>query len=239
MLSVAIIAKNESLHIASCIASVRALSGDIVVVIDSSSTDETQALSKSLGCRVFLRPFDTFASQKNFATSQTKYSWVLSLDADETISPELAREITKTLSAPKYQVYSLPRINFIFGKQIRHTNWSPEEDRHVWLFNKNFAKWQGIVHEQVVTRERVGKLTFPKIHQNYSTVEDYISQLNHYTSFESAHLSPGHFPFWKFFRHYVLKLGFLDGWHGLFLSYLQAISGLTVIIKSWLKNTSS
>ncbi len=239
MLSVTIIAKNEEKNISNCILSVKHLANEILVVIDSTSTDKTEEICRFYGCKVFTRDFDNFSNQKNFAVSKSKNDWILAMDADETITTSLVEEIKKVLRDPKCMVYSIPRKNNIFGRQMKYTNWGHEDDRHVWLFNKHFAKWERTIHESVITKGLVGKLVNSKIHENYSTVEEFISQLNQYTTLESTHPALGHFPLWKFFRHYFLKLGVLDGWHGLFLSYLQAVSGLTVILKSWQRNSSS
>lgn len=244
MLSVTVIAKNEEKYLPACIASAKLLTDDIAVVIDASSTDNSEKICKDLGCTTVVKKFDNFAAQKNYVVSLAKRDWILSMDADETLSPDLIKEITIVLSAPKYQAYSIPRINSIFGKQLKHTNWSPEDDRHVWLFDRKTAHWEGNVHEHVVGFSSAGRLQNPKIHQNYHTVEQFLVQLNQYTTLEAQN---NHFnllflfiyPPWKFFRHYVLKLGFLDGLHGLYLSYLMAIYGLTVCLKSWSKNISS
>jgi glycosyltransferase involved in cell wall biosynthesis len=240
MLSITIIAKNASSTIRQCITSVLTLANDIVVVVDSESTDETLVIAASLGCKTHVRKLQNFADQKNYAASLTANDWILSLDADETVSDGLKSEIQTTLKNPEFFAYSIPRTNIIFGKVISHTNWSPEDDRHVWLFNKHHFRWSGLVHEHVVGTSPVGKLTHPKIHANYTNVSQFLSKLNLYTSFESQlrEYRPILFiiyPFWKFIRHFIIKMGFLDGWHGFYLSYLQALYGLVVVVKTWEK----
>ncbi|HBC72908.1 MAG: Glycosyl transferase family 2 [Candidatus Amesbacteria bacterium GW2011_GWB1_47_19] len=251
MLSISIIAKNASRTLPACIQSTRGLCDDVVVVVDSSTWDDTVKTASGLGARVYVRKFDNFSSQKNFAVSKCRYRWILALDADETVTPRLAEEIMQVLPGTRYSAFSIPRINYIFGRPICHTNWSPETDRHIWLFDKTKAGWSSAVHEQVLVTGPVGRLKNPKTHLNYQSVEQFIAKMNQYTSLEinsgkrslTARLIRSHWlrvffqPKWKFIRHYFLYLGFLDGWHGLFLSYLMAIYGLTLTVKSWQKQT--
>ena len=216
--SVAIIAADRSVILPQCLDTARKISDDIVIV---TNTDHK---------------FVDFAHQKNYAISQTKYNWVLSLDADESLPPELITEISN-LDFSK-DAYSMPRLNYIFGKPIYHADWSPENDRHVWLFDKTKCHWEGTVHEHVAVTGSVGHLKNPKIHLNYQSVEQFIQKLNLYTSFEAKNKTYNPtllfiYPFWKFIRHFIVFQGYLDGQHGFFLSYLQAIYGLTVYVKSW------
>ncbi|KKU64948.1 MAG: Glycosyl transferase family 2 [Candidatus Amesbacteria bacterium GW2011_GWA1_47_16] len=249
MFSVAIIAKNAADVIGSCIESVSPLTTDIVVVVDSSSSDTTSAVAEKSGARVFHRQFDDFASQKNYAVSLTKFKWVLSLDADETASEELIKEIKSAVPGTRFAAFAFPRINYIFGKSIYHTNWSPASDKHVWLFDKTRSHWENAVHERVSVDGPVGSLSAPKYHFHYRTVEEFLHKTNQYTTLDISSGSQSRFsslirphwlrlilqPKWKFFRHYFLFAGFLDGWHGLFLSYLMAVYGACLAVKSWQK----
>lgn len=223
-LSVALITRDRAAILPQCLASAGKVSDDVVIVTNSD------------------HKFVNYSDQKNYATSKCKYDWVLSLDDDEVLSPGLIDEI-KNLDF-SCDAYSIPRINSIFGKQIYHTDWSPESDRHVWLFRKSKSTWANAVHEQVKVSGPVGKLIHPKIHYNYQSVEQFISKMNHYTSFEAQSRKFSWpmlfiYPVWKFIRHYIVFLGFLDGWHGLFLSYLQAVYGLQIYVKAWQKKNIS
>ena len=237
-LSLCVIARDSARLLPDCLISAHAVASDVVVVVDDRTRDDTASIARSLGARVFTHSFTDFASQKNFCLSQAKHDWVLFLDADEQLSPELSQEINHTLANPVHSAYIIPRLNYIFGKVMHHTNWDPSSDAHVWLFDGRRARWTGIIHEQVVTSGSIGRLLHPKIHHNYSSVESFIEKLNLYTSFEAKKRSYPlvlvflH-PVWKFIRHFFVHLGFLDGWHGLFLSYLQAIYGLTTAVKTW------
>ncbi|MEK9200632.1 MAG: glycosyltransferase family 2 protein [Patescibacteria group bacterium] len=233
-ISVAIIAKNEATTISKCLTSLAGLADDIVVVIDQSTTDTTKKICEQAGVRVFVRKFDDFSAQRNFASDQCQNDWILSIDADEWLSDELRSEI-KALDtdSQKYSAYYIKRLNYIFGKAIRHSNWSPNDDKNIRFFRRSSGSWQGAVHEHIQTKGIVGELRHLLCHNAFVSVEQFLSKTNHYTSLESPNSNPL-FPVWKFFRHYFLYLGFLDGWHGLFISYLMAIYGLEVNIKTCL-----
>lgn len=234
-ISVAIIAKNASSTLDRCLLSVQKISDDIHVVVDSSTTDDTEKIAKKYRGHVYSRPLKNFSDQRNYASSLCKYSWILSIDTDEWVSTELVSEILSCdLGQKEFTAYSVKRLNYIFGKPIYHTNWSPEDDKHIRLFNKDYAFWQGDVHEHIQTRGKVGSLQNLLHHEVYVSVEQFLDKTNKYTSFESSNSNPL-LPMWKFIRHYFVFRGFLDGWHGLFLSYLMAIYGLEVNIKTWLK----
>lgn len=241
-LSVTIIAKNEAKYLVKCLNSVRALTDDIVVVVDKSSTDATLSIAKKYADHVTTRTFTNFSDQKNYAVSLARHPWILALDADETISPSLASEIMSTLKSPKHIAYAMPRINFLFGRAIMHTNWAPQQHTQVWLFNKHHAKWEGPVHEHVIPVGSVGKLTFAKLHINFDTVEEFIANMNQYSTLEAESKPKSYalilfYPLWKFIRHYLVYQGYLDGWHGLYLSYLMGLYGLTVSLKACLKQS--
>lgn len=246
-ISICIIARDAQETLEACIKSIAALTDNVVVVIDPRTRDQTESIAGHLGARTFKRNFDNFSNQKNFADYNTLYDWVLSLDADEEISPDLANEIKTALVKPKFDAFSIPRLNYIFGKPIYHTNWGPKDDTHIWLYRKSKSTWQEVVHEHVKVNGKIGKLDNYKIHHSYKTVEEFLEKSNRYTTLEAL---PDKFnwakvitrplglrfilqPPWKFFRHYILFLGFLDGWHGLFLSYLMAIYAFETNVKEW------
>ena len=210
MISVSIIALNKSVIRPECLATARQVSDDVVIVTNAD------------------HKFANFADQKNYAATKCKYDWVLSLDHDEELSPELMTEL-KSLDL-KFSAYKIPRLNIIFGKPILHTNWEPSADTHVWLYNKALGQWANPVHEEVIATGSVGTLRGHKIHHSYQTVEEFLDKMNDYTSRETK----GSNPFFDFCRRYVWHLGFLDGWHGLFLSYLMFTYHLVV----WVKKTS-
>lgn len=235
LLSAVVIAKNAAATLAACLKSARAIAGELVVIVDKSSTDTTVLVARSLGARVFTRQFTDFADQKNFAASKARGEWILALDADERVSDKLADEIQQVLPKTGAVAFKIPRLNYIFGKPIYHTNWEPTADTHVWLWKKDRGRWVGAIHEEVVIEGKIGQLTGFKLHDSYKTVEEFITKMNGYTSRETKGVNP----FLDFLRRYIWHAGWLDGWHGLFLSYLQAISHLVVGVKIWEKKKLS
>jgi len=192
---------------------------------------------------VFKRKFDNFAAQKNYAVTRARGEWILALDADEQVSSQLATEIKTALEHTTAVAFLIPRLNYIFGKAIYHTDWDPATDTHIWLWRKGHGRWVGNVHEEVIVTGKIDRLKGYKIHHNYQTVEQFITKMNHYTTLEAQNRNFSLpllllYPIWKFVRHYILYLGFLDGLHGLYLSYLMAIYGLTIYIKAWEKKWS-
>lgn len=215
---------------------------DEVVVVDGGSTDKTAEVAKRTGTKVYQRTFNNFASQKNFALSQAANDWVLAVEADEEIPPELAAEVREVIKNKEYVAYLVPRRNIIFGKEIKHSNWAP--DVHIWLFRRLAGQWQGAVHEEfVVKKGRVGRLKNAKIHYNYDSVSEFLAKANRYSELEAKSLAASgvRFSFFRLFwnpafdfcRRFFYKLGFLDGLHGLFLSLLQAIYLISVQVKLW------
>jgi len=245
-ISVCIICRDGAHILPGCLKSVKHLASEILVVVDPRTTDATRQIAASFGATVYDHPFTDFASQKNYALSRAAQPWVLFLDADERLSPQLVSEINRLRLTPDSQPvgYIIPRRNIIFGRVMQHTNWDPRSDAHLWLFRADSGIWTGSVHEHVQITGPTSRLIHPKIHYNYATVEDYFVKLNHYTSFEGRNRPFSLFfllvlPLWKFVRHFVVYSGFKDGWHGLFLSYLQAIYGLTAQVKAWEKSASA
>jgi len=210
-LSVSLIAKDRAAILPQCLDSANQVSDDVVIVTNAD------------------HKFINYSDQKNYTASKCKYDWVLSLDADEYLSPELIEEIKKLDFSS--DAYFIPRLNYIFGKPIYHSNWEPSSDTHIWLFNKNKSRWSNDVHEEVIVNGKVGVLKSYKIHQNYQTVEEFIVKMNRYTSLETKTTNP----FYDFLRRYFWHKGFLDGWHGLFLSYLMMIYHTVTWVKKSLR----
>lgn len=244
LLSIAIIAKNEENNLQACLDSLKPLSDDIVVVIDRTSNDKTEQIARKSDCEVYVREFDNFASQKNYAISKCKNDWVFAIDADEVVSLELVKEIKVAIGQPVYSAFRIPRHNYFFGRLVRHTNWSSKDDTHIWLFRKSVSRWEGEVHEEVVVDGKISNLKSPKIHNAYRNVEQFLQKTNQYTTHESRGQSFNYLslfldPGIEFLRRYIVHLGFLDGFTGLFLSYLMAIYKVVVLVKVWeIKNAA-
>jgi glycosyltransferase involved in cell wall biosynthesis len=231
-LSVALITRNEAANLPRTLASVRW--ANEIVVVDSGSTDATLAIAQITGARVFEEPWKGFAAQKNSAIAHATGDWVLSLDADEEVSPELAEEIQALLAGePAFSAWRIPRLNHFLGCPLRHGGYWP--DPKLRLFRRGAAQFADRpVHE---TMEMIGEATGPVgrlkghlIHHCYPTLSDYIEHMNRYSSIAAkALVASGRAraswlwlawnallnPAATFLYNYVFRLGFLDGRAGL------------------------
>jgi len=247
-LSVAMIAMNEAANLPRTLASL-AWANEIVIV-DSGSTDATLSLARQAGARVFVEPWKGYAAQKNSAIAHTTGDWILSLDADEEVSPALAREILGILAGePPFTAYRIPRLNHFLGKPLRHGGYWP--DPKLRLFRKGAAQFEERpVHETLKATGTVGQLKGHLIHHCYPTLEDYIAHMNRYSS-EAARLlaGSGHTsrswvgflwnavlnPAATFLYNYVFRLGFLDGREGLIQHLNHSVYIHWKFVKAWEK----
>lgn len=240
MISATIITLNEEDKIGDAIKSLKGVA-DEVIVVDSGSNDKTVEIAKKLEADVYFRKFDDFASQKNYALSKVKGDWILSLDADEEITADLAEEIKEAVKSNLYAGYLIPRRNFILGQEIKHSRWSP--DTHIWLWKKDQGSWVGDVHEEIVVKGKIGLLNNSKIHNSHKTIESFMEANNLYSKVEAQSLFNKHKkysffkmiwePTFEFLIRFIYKKGFLDGSRGFVLSYLMGIYKLVVWIKVW------
>lgn len=243
MLSVLIPCKNERLNIERCIASARDWADEILVA-DSGSTDGTLEIVRRLGgCRIIEREYVNSANFKNWAIPQAKHEWVLVVDADETLSPELAAEIRKTLAAsPKHEAYRMRRDNYFLGHPIRHCDWNtPQLTR---LFRRDAGRYQERrVHADVEVSGSVGDLAGKLLHYTAWDLADFVAKQNRYSSWAAEDLhdrgkrhgllvSLLRFPI-RFFYLYVLRLGFLDGMAGLIVCSIMAHYAFLKSAKLW------
>lgn len=236
MISLVIIAKNSQNTIRKAIESCEAIVNETIVILDENSTDDTERILTDLKIKVIRHKFENFSNQKNFGCEKARNHWILSLDSDEYLSQELIDEIKQIeLNKEKIVAYSFPRLNYFFGKKVLHSNWSPEDDRHIRLFEKSRCKWEGVVHEKIQTNGIVKKCKNYLIHTPYTSVEEFIEKMNIYTSAETKQTNP----LIDFVRRYFIHSGFKDGILGLFLCYLMVIYHITVGVKLWLKKHTS
>lgn len=203
-------------------------------MVDSGSTDETCAIAAAAGARVLQRPFDGFRSQKQFAVDQATHDWVLCLDADERVSPQLKASIFAARDAGFGDAagYRFARLSEYFGKFLRRGNAYP--DRVLRLFDRRRGGWRGDreIHEAASVDGAVRTLPGDLIHfpyrslmQQLSKTERYARMMAEYEFSRGKRASLGKLivsPAWRFWRGYVLRLGFLDGWHGLVYAYVRA-----------------
>ena len=225
-LSVAIITRNEASNIRDCLESVAW--ADEIVVVDHFSEDGTADIARDFGAQVFQEPWHGFAAQKNIALERARGPWILSLDADERVSPPLREEISAALGRNRViQGYYISRRNFFRGKWIRHGGWFP--DYTLRLFLKDAGKFQERdVHERVVVTGRAEHLKHHLDHYTYRSVSDYLLRMDRYSRLAARELQKRGMsfswtsstlrPLFTFLKMYVLKRGFMDGREGLFLA---------------------
>jgi len=230
-LSACIIAMDEADRIEACLLSLDFC--DEIIVVDSHSSDETRALASAMGARVIERDWPGHVAQKEYAIRQASHDWVLCVDADERVSESLRKEL-RALQANGFQGHSgwrMPRLCSYLGRWISHGNWYP--DRQLRLFDRRQGHWGGHdPHDKVELNGSFGELAGDLIHHPYRHFADHLSTIDKYTSTMARGLydrgkraSLAQIvinPSWKFFRFYILKRSFLDGWRGLLLAYLAA-----------------
>jgi len=241
-LSVVVITKNEASNIERCLRSVPWASEYLVV--DSGSADATVAKAQACGARVLTEPWRGFGAQKAFAAGAALNDWILSLDADEALSPELSAEIqTRFAHLDPQTGYEMPRQSFHLGRWIRHGGWFP--DAQLRLFHRKHSMWNlAAIHEQVQCARRE-RLQNRILHYVFRDLAEQVATNNRYSSLQAQeHFEKGqkfsYFkllikPGGKFFETYFLKLGFLDGLPGLIISVGASYSVFLRWAKLWEK----
>ena len=240
-LSVTIITLNEAAHIEACLASVGW--ADEVLVVDSGSTDGTPDLARARGARVIVRDWPGYAEQKNFAASQASHDWILSIDADERVTPELQREIAAELTRePQVSGFRGPRVTWHLGRWIRTTDWYP--DYQLRLYHRGRATWTPRrVHESVTASGEVGQLRADLQHFAYRDLSHHFATMDRYTTLAAEDMRAsgrrtGIFdltihPWAAFVRNYILRRGFLDGTAGFIVSVMNAYYVFLKFAKLW------
>ena len=254
MLSAILITRNEAHNLEDCLASLKDLADEIVVV-DTQSSDDTVAIAQKFGAKV-AQPQDWpgFGPQKNRALALATQPWVLSIDADERVTPELAAEINVAIGrahkdgnhhdpiAKQFSAYEIPRKSWYCGKFIQHSGWRP--DYVLRLFRKNSAKFSDdLVHERVIAEGDIGQLKNHLLHYSYLDFSQVLAKVDAYSSAAAQQAfnrgekgSIGKAVLhgvWSFFRTYVLRAGFLDGVHGLALAISNAQTSYYKYLKLW------
>ncbi|OCS03770.1 glycosyltransferase family 2 protein [Campylobacter fetus] len=197
---------------------------DEIVVVDSGSNDETLAIcSEFKNVKINHQKWLGFGMQKQFGVDLSKNEWVFVLDSDEVVTKELKNEIIDELKNPKFKAYKVARLNYFFGEPIRKMGLYP--DYTIRFFNKNYAKFDGrSVHESVITNSKIGVLKNHFIHHAYESVEQFINKQNSYSNLnkKSNKIKAVLNPCWTFFKLYILKGGFLEGWNGFVIAKLYS-----------------
>jgi glycosyltransferase involved in cell wall biosynthesis len=240
-LSVIVITRNEERNIVACLEGVRW--ADEIILVDSDSKDATTTLARQFGAKIFVQPWEGFAEAKTFAVSHSRNDWILWLDADERVTPELGQEIRGVLSENTSKAaHSVARRAYFLGRWMKHSGWYP--GRVARLFDKNRATFSAVaVHEGLEVRGEVGQLRNDLLHLTDPNLYHYLTKFNRYTSLASqeSFAAKQRFrlidvllrPPWLFFKMYILKLGFLDGVQGLLLALFSSAYVFTKYAKLW------
>ncbi len=233
-LSAVIVAKNEERIVGKTLAAIEDLADEIVFV-DSGSTDSTIDIAKSFNNLKFIhQDWLGYAAQKNFAMQQAQSDWVLSLDADEVITPDLAQEIKQTLENPTCDGYKIPRILHIGDRAFTHGGFFP--DAQLRLIRKGSGQFNDrLVHEAIKMDGTIGMLHNPMLHFAYDTVEDFAQAMENYARLSAKEFArQGRFgwkahpinemihPLWTFLYRYFFRAGILDGAMGLQLNTIYS-----------------
>jgi glycosyltransferase involved in cell wall biosynthesis len=248
--SVTVITRDEAANVAAALESVRW--ADEIVVVDSASTDATVEIARRYTDRVVVRPWPGYVDQKNHAAALAAHDWILSLDADEQVTPDLAAELQALLrTAPAAAGYRVPRVTFHLGRWIRSTDWYP--DYQLRLYDRRRARWTGRhVHESVRADGPVLDLRSELQHYPYRDLSHHLQTMDRYTTLAARQmredgrtagfLDVALHPPAAFLRNYVLRGGFRDGVPGLVISLLNATYVALKFAKlweSWSRSTST
>lgn len=242
-LTVTVITRNESAQIAATLESVAW--ADEIIVIDSHSTDDTVAIARAHSARVEVRDWPGYGAQKNYAADVASNEWILSIDADERVTPELAADIRAVLhSATPAPGYRMPRVTWYLGRWIRSTDWYP--DYQLRLYDRRAGRWSGRpVHESVELAGGAapGLLGHELQHYAYRDISHHLATIDTYTTLAAAQwraagrraTAPGALAHAAFalFRNYVLRGGFRDGAAGLIVSVLNSYYVFLKFAKLW------
>jgi len=214
---------------------------DEIIILDSYSTDDTVAIAKEFGCRIFFKPFEGYGSQKRYAVALARNEWVLNIDADEVLSDELVREIIKEFrKGPTHSGYQLP-MNLVFlGREFRY---GKESQRYfLRLFNRTAGNWnEAVVHEKIELQGTIGRMDGKLLHYSYHTLQQWYDKFGRYTSMAAeGAVRKGKkksmvavlfsLP-WYFFRYYFIERNILNGTEGFYWAVLSSLSHFTKYIK--------
>ncbi|HVU27953.1 MAG TPA: glycosyltransferase family 2 protein [Verrucomicrobiae bacterium] len=233
--SVCMIAANEAQRIRRALESVAGWTSEIIVVLNDDVADGTDKIAESFGAKIFREPWKGHVAQKNSAAQKAAQEWILGLDADEVVTPELRAEIQSLFAEPQklknFAAFSFPRCTFYCGRWIRHGDWYP--DRKIRLWRRGQAHWGGIdPHDTVIVDGKVGGLKSDLQHYSMENLNHHVRKIMSYSDmFAQQRAEHGRKisaftlwfrPWFRFMRGYFLRFGFLDGWQGYTIARMTA-----------------
>lgn len=234
-ISAAVITKNEEQNIARCLKSLEG-AVDEIIILDSLSTDKTIEIAKSFNAKIISQNFLGYIEQKNKAIEYCQFDYILSIDADEELTPQLREAIKELKKNKMVHAYQFHRRNFYIGKKIRFCGWYP--DRRIRLFDKNWGQWGGEnPHDQVIMKNEaiISALPLDINHYSFNSIGEHKNQAQHFSTIAATvAYNQGRKasiikdlignPIYTFFYKYFIKLGLLDGYYGLVICTLSAYS---------------
>lgn len=218
---------------------------DELMVVDSLSTDKTIEKAKKYTSVILQREYGYSASQKNWAIPQASHEWILLVDADERVTPELQKEVLDVINSnPDEVAFWIGRSNDFMGQRLRYTGW--QGDKVIRLFKRDFCRYEDKqVHAEIIADGKVGELKNKLLHNTYKGLDHHVKKLNRYAEWQANDYLPKtkrlgayHFfikPAFRFYKHYIRGLGFLDGVPGLVVSTLASYAVFMRYVKIWLK----
>ena len=238
-ISVIVITKDEEKNISECLKSVEW--ADEIIVVDAESCDKTIELAKKFTDKIYIKKWEGYVPQKKYALSIASNDWVLSLDADERITPELKNELLNITSS-EFSGYKIRRKNFLLNKEITSCGWGNDYQLRFFLKART-SLTDRLVHEGFTVNGKIGKLKNPMLHYTFSSFSEYFNKINYYTSLKAEELikQKGKVGGWTIFSHtfsafflfFFTKRGFKDGVYGLIISLLHSVSTMLNYIKLW------
>ena len=235
-LSVCLITLNEERNLPRSLRSVQGIADEIVVV-DCGSEDRTQEIAGEFGAKLLVHPWSDFANQKNFAADSASHPWIVSLDADEELSPELRRSLLNWKhQEPQFEVYELARRAFYLGGWITHAGWYPDRQRR--LYRRDAARFSGIIHESLRFSGKPGRLQGDLFHYTMSSFAEHEEKVERYSTLAAQQMYAAGVRKWRsgmwlaapwsWFRSYVVRGGFLNGHRGVLIARM---AGRAVYLK--------
>jgi glycosyltransferase involved in cell wall biosynthesis len=239
-ISVCIISGAEAHRIRPALESVANWSAEIVVLLNNEVSDGTDRIAGEFGAKVFREPWKGFVGQKNSVAEKASQPWILGLDADEVVPEPLRLEIEDLFQHPAelatHPAYEVPRCTFYCGRWIRHGDWYP--DRVIRLWRRDAARWHGVEpHAALEVQGSLGRLRNDLQHFSNESIDSQVAKIVPYSEYfvknglandrRAGVFDLGIRPFWRFFRAYVFRLGFLDGWPGYYIAWVNAFSAVT------------
>ena len=238
-LSVLVLTYNEEANLRACLQNVTW--ADEIVILDSGSTDATLTIVAEFDAKIYRRPFDDYATQRNYGTALCTADWVLSIDADERVSPELKAEIATETRLQRQAAYRICIRDYMFGRWVNYGSWPRQCP--IRLYRRGYGFWDSAVHESLQVTGSVGAFETPLLHYSHLSIHRFLQKLNRYTDTEAQQwfasgIRKGWLvtilsPIRVFLIEYFTKLGYRDGEHGFILAVLLAIYFFVARIKLW------